>query len=251
MRRSPQQLKRRTCNAAVTCRDHEVLLFLRSLKDEIGCFPLGLSLQQLKWSQQQQQRARAAGIVLVTSHTSRDILKSPSEPLLVIQALAQPPHAVALAPSTPTTPRDAFEYLVFHPCAHPCFPWAPPPCLLRYLRTISLAEQHPDALAAAVAAASQGTCIAVRGRYRGGFALRTAGLCVQGLCDALIDGDGCKNTVCISADDCIVTGLRIAHAQHHALLVTGSRCRVIHCTLTDARCAAIGVFGSASVEIQV
>ena len=45
-------------------REREVLLLLHALGDEIGCFPLGLSLQQLKWNQQQQQRACNAGIAL-------------------------------------------------------------------------------------------------------------------------------------------------------------------------------------------
>jgi hypothetical protein len=232
-------------------REREVLLLLRALRDEVDCYPLGLSLHQLKWNQQQQQRARAAGIVIVASHTSRDILKSPSEPLALLQTLAPPPPL--RAPSIGAANAAAiggFEYHVTHPCSSAYFPCCDAPSLLRYVCVVELIDQSPTALAAAVGCLQSGTRVVLQGSYRGGFYLRSAGVCLQGVGTAIIHGDGNKNTICISAANCLITGLHIAHARHHALCVTGSSCLITHCKLTDASYAAIGVFGSASVDVQ-
>ncbi len=240
-------------------REREVLLLLRALRGEIGCFPLGLSLRQLNWNQQQQQRARDVGISLVAAHANRDILKSPSTPLVLLQAFAGSVAAAAAAATAPaSTDRGSpthsrvadFEYLVLHPSLNSCFPWACAPCLLQYVRCISLAHQPPGALAAAVACAEQGTQLVIQGSYRGGFTIRRDGVCLKGEGAAAVNGDGNKNAICVSAAGCLITGLVIAHAQHHALHITGPNCCVNRCRITDAMQAAVGVFGSGSVVVQ-
>ncbi len=233
-------------------REREVLLLLRALRDEIDCLPLGLSLRQLNWNQQQQQRARDAGISLVASHASRDILKSPSTPLVLLQVFARSAVVAATAPaSSPSHTRASdFEYLVVHPSASSCFPWACTPCLLQFVRCISLVHQPPGALAAAVACTEQGTQFVIQGSYRGGFTIRRDGVCLKGEGEAAIHGDGNKNTICISATGCLITGLVIAHAQHHALHITGTHCCVNRCKISDALHAAVGVFGSGGVALQ-
>jgi hypothetical protein len=234
-------------------REREVLLLLRALQLEIDCFPLGLSLRQLNWNQQQQQHARAAGVSLVASHASRDILKSPSEPIVLLRTFVHHTAATAAAavPSAPIcSRRDDFEYFVLHPSSHPWFPWAPEPSLLQHVRCISLSHQPLGALAAAVACVQQGTQLVVQGCYRGGFTIRTPGVSLTGEGTAVVDGDGNKNAVCISASDCVVTGLAIKHAQHHCLHVTGGSCCITLCRISDASRAAVGVFGSGSVVLR-
>lgn len=248
-------------NSVMYCssyREREALLLLRALELEIDCFPLGLSLRQLNWNQQQQQHARAAGVSLVASHASRDILKSPSEPIVLLQTFVHNAATVAAtaAAAVPSTlicsHHDDFEYVVFHPSSRPWFPFAPAldPSLLQHVRCISLAHQPPGALAAAVACAHQGTRLVVQGCYRGGFTIRTPGVSLTGEGTAVVDGDGNKNAVCISARDCAVTGLVIKHAQHHCLHVTGGSCCIVLCRISDAARAAVGVFGSGSVVLQ-
>ena len=61
----------------------------------------------------------------------------------------------------------------------------------------------------------------IEGRYRGGFTICRPGVCLKGEGMAEVLGDGMKNAICVSSNDCLITGVTIAHATH-ALHVTGA-----------------------------
>jgi hypothetical protein len=185
-------------------REFELALLLRALHHEIGCRALGLSVQQLQWKQQQQQRAVDAGIRVVISHASRDVLKSPCAPLVLLQTLACDSATARDAPFLRiTAPNHAeFNYRVLHPCAHASFPWAPDFHSLHHVCCIHLVHQPVSALAAAVACADAHTTIIVEGNYHGGFTMQKPGLCLQGQNGAKISSSGSKNIISVTAARC-------------------------------------------------